>query len=73
MTDFISYIARDCKFITTSETFGISTTLLVVSVPKLRALDMQEAGQSPARGFRWLSGLDCYIAPGDVIITIPRQ
>ena len=73
MTDFISYIAQDCKFITTSETFGISTTLLVVSVPKLRTLDMQEAGQSPARGFRWLSGLDHYIAAGRVIITVPAQ
>jgi hypothetical protein len=33
---------------------------------------MQEAGQSPARGFRWLSGLDFYIAPAGAIITVPE-
>jgi hypothetical protein len=73
VTDFVYYIAGECKIITSSESSAIFTTLCGSERRNLEGPRCREAGQSPARGFRWLSGLDCYIAPGDVIITIPRQ
>jgi hypothetical protein len=64
--DFVYYIAVGNQIVTSGETtypYPYDT----------RAVNIREAGQSPARGFRWLSGLDYYIVGGVVIITVDRQ